>query len=412
MEALFKDNYVLIYLLALIMFLKPNELKENQKILLVYLIAFLIDFSNGLETVVMLMITLFTLFVYLEYFNSSSFRREIMIKTKHKIIDFLFLMFAQYSLLRFLLLIFLNTSCTKNIINSFGIEYIDLIIYLIQVLLASSIANSIYGLAWKMKDLDKIKKEMDDVIQINYFPRNLDENWFEIVARLEDKSFYLRKKYTTAYSFDYLIHYVYLKGISDSNDRDETQFDFSFSLERVNFHTIKKFFKMNLNILKYVKYKYGSICNFIKSFFSRGHSTIEAQLIRSIGLEKGYDSKFVNVVKRKIFEIIYTNLVFENLKEFYDKLYYANRSMMKNYLMYIYLSKAKAVIKEFEHTGIQSVFGKSINELDQDELFIASLSIAHYYLDIDDILTYADIYNYPITENRVKELYNSIYPNY
>ena len=142
-----------------------------------------------------------------------------------------------------------------------------------------------------------------------------------------------------------------------------------------------------------------------------GTSTIEAQVIRTIGIEKGYRSGFIFVIKRKIFEGVYTKIIFTSLKKFFDQNLYANASYMKEYLLYIYLLTAKIVIHEHTYNGVKDLYNKELKDITIDELFIGVISMSKYNLDAEKIYAQAQIYKYDISKEKIKEILNTIIAN-
>ncbi|MEG1009313.1 MAG: hypothetical protein RSF67_05835, partial [Clostridia bacterium] len=134
-----------------------------------------------------------------------------------------------------------------------------------------------------MKNLDEIQSEIEFHLKIYNLDVNFNKNRFDTVVMLEDKSYYIRNKMSTIISCSYL-KYIIKRVINFAKKRKVTK----TQIMHLRGNTLKK--------------------------HCRGHSTIEAQLIRTIGIENGYDWKYINILKRKIFETIYVNLVFNNLE--------------------------------------------------------------------------------------------------
>lgn len=98
--------------------------------------------------------------------------------------------------------------------------------------------------------------------------------------------------------------------------------------------TIKYAKKILTKILKAIFYKNG-----IKRFIKRGYSTIEMQWIRNVAISIGYDK----VYRRKIFEIMYSNIFFKSLEEkrrynTYPEYSYENPTLIfKMLIVYVYI---------------------------------------------------------------------------
>lgn len=400
MELFFSENFSLLLFIVILMFLKPEKLKDNQKVFLCYTMIFLIDMSNKIKSTYIYLILFVTLFIYFEYLNNSYFKKYIMTNFFDKLADFIYIMCSQYCFVSYTLLLFSNTVFARTFIYSWFNNYY--ILYLFQFFLIVFITNSLYELNWELKDLDTIKKEIESVIHINKLPKRVNKYNFSIVLKLEDKSYYLRKKYTTAYTIDYVKNYICPKLANE----------FPLNNELNNFILNKNTFKKIIIKLKSLTIWIKDIYNHIHYFFTRGHSTIEAQLLRSIGIKQGYDDNIINIIKRKVFEIIYTHIVFNNLYDYYKKKHYENSYRMKDYLLYVYLHKAKVKYNKIPYTGLKSLYGKPIEQLSNNELFVGTLMFSKYNLKISDIEEYSIIYDNPIEYDECDEIVNSFRKNW
>ena len=175
---------------------------------------------------------------------------------------------------------------------------------------------------------------------------------------------------------------------------------------------MKKYFVFIINVLKQVDNILASVTVLqIKQILSRGHSTIEAQLVRSIGLETGFTrDNLINLIKRKIYEVIYTKIIFSSLEVYYKKHYYANKNRMKDYLLYLYVSTALVRHNDKSYHGLKELFNKEIDSLSQDELFIGTLffRFSEVILNHDYILIQASIYGYSINDDTISLVLNEI----
>lgn len=74
---------------------------------------------------------------------------------------------------------------------------------------------------------------------------------------------------------------------------------------------------------------------FIRNIFneSRGYSTIPMQLVRSLGIKRGYNYKY----RRKIFEILYSRIFFRGVERMLNEDKVAQREYFKNiFCIYIF----------------------------------------------------------------------------
>ena len=303
MELLLNENTFLLYFIVLIIFLKPDNIRENQKIFIVYLCSFFVDCTSQIRTVHIVIISTISLFLYLEYFNDSDFKRDVMKKLTFKLSDFVYLMTVQYYFGEYLIIMLLNTEFFYNYIHHVPLfkKITPNVISVLCFLLLMIMANYLYSLNWKIKSLDEIKKYMDKVVLINNLDVNMIKEKEDVVVLLEDKSFLKREKYTTAYSIDYIKNYAAPKLISFlKNILSELAGSNNDSINQVKTYSIKMRFKLKvkkiIKIIKMIEYIITVAIKKIYFSLKRGHSTIEAQVIRTIGIEKGYRSGFIFVI--------------------------------------------------------------------------------------------------------------------
>ncbi len=416
------QNPLVIYFLALLLFLKPTFLQDNQKIMVTYISTSLFIFSNH-KLKVIIMIMLLTLFFYYEYLTESDFKRKYMVRISYKLMDFWYVMIFQYAFCRFLCFIILFEYYLNN---PSDIKFVGL------MMLVCSIANTLFILPWKIKSLDEVYEKMTSLCQINNLNYKCNKDFFEIVVRLEDKSYYKRKKCLTIFSFDYIYRYAIPRFIHLSVPEEHllgtnkikisSLLYYLTNLKKYSYYCtcfirkivsiVKKYFVFIINVLKQVDNILASVTVLqIKQILSRGHSTIEAQLVRSIGLETGFTrDNLINLIKRKIYEVIYTKIIFSSLEVYYKKHYYANKNRMKDYLLYLYVSTALVRHNDKSYHGLKELFNKEIDSLSQDELFIGTLffRFSEVILNHDYILIQASIYGYSINDDTISLVLNEI----
>ena len=81
---------------------------------------------------------------------------------------------------------------------------------------------------------------------------------------------------------------------------------------------------------------------------------------------------------------------------------------MKEYLLYIYLMIAKITINNKTFYGIKEMYGRDLNEITNDELFISVISMCHYNLTDFKIFKQSLIYNYKISYSKICEILDKI----
>lgn len=383
MEQLFNGNNEFVYFILLLFFIKPNNLKENQKVFFVYIITLMVDSMNIIKSLHLYLLMLLILLLDIEFFSNSKFRQDALSNSMYRIIDFIYLMICQYGLIRYTFLLFLNTYFFSSLIKSCHI-YVTLIICM-KFLICLNLMNYLYYVPWKICELDIIKNKMDKIVSLNYLPDQMCLSNYQLVSLLEDKSFFHRKKYGTIFSIDFLKNYYIPRFIN--------------KMKRVNITALKE--EGICASSKKCKKRLKSMV--------RGYSTIEAQLIRSIGIERGYNSNKINIIKRKIFEIVYSNLVFNNLYKFYGKNLYVNLDKMKLYIMYIYLHYARVELNGKKCIGLKELYEKPIEHLTDKEIFIGVLAFSDYHLNVETIIYKSKLYNFDLSEEECTNILNGIH---
>ena len=95
--------------------------------------------------------------------------------------------------------------------------------------------------------------------------------------------------------------------------------------------------------------------HFVKNVFaeSRGYSTIPMQLIRSLGIKRGYNYKY----RRKVFEILYSRMFFKGIEKMLNEDKVGQRRHFKTYLLYIYFHTVNTFLGD-------ATFSKFLNAFD------------------------------------------------
>lgn len=131
---------------------------------------------------------------------------------------------------------------------------------------------------------------MIDKNPVYQFPYNeIDVGKYTILTEIEDKLYFKRKN-----SYNFL--------------------SLEFAKYRIlRFRTYIKHYhgKEKIKRVMYAAEHYAAITKHV-----RGYSTIEMQLIRNIGLPTGYNC----VVRRKVFEFVYTKIFFCSLKQMWQRI--------------------------------------------------------------------------------------------
>ena len=279
-----------------------------------------------------------TLFSYLELLTNDQMKFKLLVNPVYKLVDCLYLSFAQYYLLPFLISIccfyykfdiWFGSYSKLFIIPSIIFLAYSLIKVLQQKFVIASFSKmySVFS-AFPIADVD--------------FNDNF-EDACNILVAIEDRDYFERTQYTN--------------------------FTFSFLKRKLKSVSLFKTFNLGKNF----------ISNIVTG--TRGYSTIPMQLIRSIGLEEGY----VCTIRRKIFECMYSKMFFEGFEKYLDQMIISKRSFVKAYYLYIYFHTVDTKLGDVRFTKFLNAFDMKhnkkntidIQECSKEGIFIACMGLSH-----------------------------------
>lgn len=329
MEQLFVGNAVILLFWVCISFvIQVNE--RYKKILLMYLVNYIANIFSVVATIPSYIMLLLVLFLELEFLGDR-FKKIILNNVFEKIIDFAYMMIAQYEIVSYTAALVLSSTWVIEKCGDCG-KYVILLISVVAVYFA---CKGVSAERYKVNTFEQMKEKIDKIKKYRDFLR---EKCFikspESVLFIEDRSFFNRgEKYTFFNS--YYLQKKYTKKVKKIMKR------FIGSRDKKN--KIKKFL--------------------------RGYSTIEMQLLRTLAIQEGYNCVF----RRKIYEIIYSRLFIKNLRLYYE-VCECKTTEFKKYLLYLYMRLAPCLNKGQE-SRFQQVVGnrKEIELFSAEELFVLTL---------------------------------------
>lgn len=351
MNGLFGDNIFFLFLFTCITIMNYSRMSETQKMTLFYLMTFglvLLKIISFTESILYLFIISF---LYLEFLTEDSKKNKYITKLRYKILDFLFLIFFQYQFTLLLIsFIFASTMVQTNIskISLFPFTLSNSFFQVISIIFFFIAIFKMSQEKFKVKSFSSLIK---DVFQPSINESHLDPytRYFPILADMEDKTYLSRKKNSHCFSFEILLSKV--KTFCQS--------------------------KKNIGFSETLKI-YNNIPQII-----RGYSTIEMQLVRSICIESGYNK----LLSRKVFEILYTKIIFNSLQDYYKKNNYVNNERFREYLLIIYFSNVRTKINGTIYSNMTKYLGEDVSNWTKNKFYIACLGLPyqtftkHYIFD-------------------------------
>jgi len=418
MEQFFSGSQNALYFIGLLFLIisnnKNNKESISNNIILLYIIMALVNVFNVIDLNISTIIILLICFIDIEILNINN--ETLIVKTTYKICDFLFEIINKYKFIY----IYLINSFLNIVMSKFEIYFlIKLIIYFIYFILFIKIITKIYRNEFKLKEFNEIEKIFENnAMGFRYEEvankKNIDK--FNMLIDIEDKTYMNRKKSHSSMSIEALMCKI---------NRQQRYEEIIDSVKSNNIWCfiknikvlLKYIFKVTNIILKAIIYKNG-----IKRFIKRGYSTIEMQWIRNAGIEIGYDK----VYRRKIYELIYSNIFFKSLKEkreynTYPEIFYNNSEyIFKMLMIYVYLKtvptfiynngkriKLDNIYQYYKVVRKEPVKNKKnvIYDLSKEEIFIFIMGLSGKMINDNLFEIYSDyIEKYNIDKTKVIEI--------
>lgn len=364
MEVLFNGNTIFIFFFAMIAIYNYSDLKEYQRITIIYITVYSLVLTGILDILLSIVLLFVSMFCFLEILTKDETKLTILVNPFYKILDCLYLSFSQYAFFEVLVSIILCHDVYKSLFHGSELIYKVLSGIVITVAITNILRQKfvIYSFG------EMYKVFIDFPINKVDFNQKLKEV-SDILVSIEDRTYYERKGYTY-----------------------------------FSFNAIKCILKRKIQNNKLsIKLKY--ICNAGKTFIKntltedRGYSTIPMQLIRSLGLQRGYNCTY----RRKIFELLYSKMFFDGVKRLFNEDQVAKREKLKEYYLYIYFHSVNTFLGDAKFSKLLNAFDmqyekkntKDVYDCSNEGIFIACMGLSKraikinkdnidYYLSIID----------------------------
>lgn len=373
----FSDNSIYVYFLSCIVIFSYHDFSKLQKISLIYATTIAMELISHYGCAVTMAMLLISMFILEEYLSDDKVKCELLSNIWYKLVDFIY----QFIFIDMGLGIIINIILSRSSVLTYFVKkgYPVSAFYGVNIFVLLLTIHFLNTSKFGIHDFEIIKKHFDqyDGIKIRWDNDELQRK-FDIMVALEDKSYFDRTQSYNWLSWEFIQYkfceYKYSLEYRKQFDERKTVreiCDIVFILikKRRLFRTIfqKCLCKISDSAWS-IKYVFGRLKSKI-----RGCSTLEMQLIRNIGIEKGYDKC---VIRRKIFEFFYTYLFFNGLKKYYENTQNNKRKEFKKFILYVYLHTIKVSIGGNEFKSIDKLFDSpKVEEWDIDEFYIAILAL-------------------------------------
>ena len=252
----------------------------------------------------------------------------------------------------------------------------------------------------------------------------------EMVADIEDYTFFQRKRSYSAFSVEFLKivwQKKYGQWLEKQSYTTKNRCTCGNILKRLTRNNIKKLLlkirdgsilngleMLCCKIRCFIGYKLQKISRRLKGYFFRGHSTIEMQLIRILAYQKGLyfnpknNSERYQVLIRKIFEVIYAHIFFTGYKKnlHIDK----DKDFYRYYLVYSYLHTVQTTLNKYKFDPLDKIFGKvDVIDWPKEALFIIVLGLNGLNITMERVDAYTNIINkYQLNRDTLERLVRCI----
>lgn len=352
MEALFSNNIYILYVLVGFSVFSLSSFEEYQRVILFYVISFISGLLNIMPIRYIALLSVAVMFFMTEYFSCDKSKRDIILKFRYKLLDFLycftFLYHISFYLLALALVFFshitsLRTAESLCALLAIGIMFFDI--------------HIVSKREFKVYDLHQLSKKLER-FEINQLTFSSDmQKRFEILTLIEDKTFFSRVNAYTPFTLEF--PKIKLRQLMTAFQRKRSLKDFY------------------VNNVKFV----------LKNISRRGYSTLEMQLIRTLAIERGWDC----VVRRKFYEIFYSMIFFSSYYDKYDTYYYRNTRKFRMYLLYVYCHTVKTWIGGKKRRFCDWFEEKDIGKWELEKMLVASVGLNSTRINKDNIARFAHI---------------------
>lgn len=333
MEALFNGNIVFVFFFAMIAIYNYSDLKEYQRIAIIYITVYSLVVIGIIGIKLAITLLFLTMFCFLEILTKDETKFKIIVNPIYKILDCLYLSFFQYSINEVLIAIVLCHKSFKNIFYGSGQVYMILSIIVIIISVTHTLQQKF--VISSFSGMYRIFVEFP--INKVQFNQKLEEAC-DILVSIEDRTYYERKGYTF------------------------------LSIDALGC-VIKRKIENN-RISEKLKYTYIAGKKFIRNALSedRGYSTLPMQLIRSLGIKRGYNYKY----RRKVFEFLYSRIFFDGIKRMFEEDQVKNREYIKQYFLYIYFHKVNTFLGDAKFSKFLNAFDMQYNDKNKRDIYECS----------------------------------------
>lgn len=394
MSELLKDSGVFVYLLSVIVIINYTSFTKIQRISIIYICTYGLTFTHAFPAGMDVMLLLAVIFIYEEYLTDDSMRIRILYRWSYKFLDALYMAVFQYKILWVIVGILLRADALKEMLCRYmGEEFYQYAHAPMEVLSALCVfVGGIHGM-YTVKEVYHSFDEMyGKVQQYPYYSIRFSEPLKErlaLVADVEDTTYFQRKNGYSFFSLEFIRIWRKQKNGRERHAGRHPSLQRILSMIRQQVHAVgwkeavcKGFALVRMQIegrLYLLKEKW----IWFLGLFSRGHSTIEMQLIRILGYKEGLifgrpknPEQWFRVLKRKGYECLYSKIFFDGLKWYLSKGLCKDLKDYRYFLVVLYLHTVQSKVGSETYRPLDKMYSDiEIEKWPKELLFLTCLGL-------------------------------------
>lgn len=359
MEDLFANNLIAIYIIAAISVISYTNFKENQRMVLLYLFTCSTVYFDifGIKTALFLLFVI--TFAFLEYLSEDEKKMALFVQLKDKIIDYCFMMVMQYNCILVLISLAFFWMTKIDQLNEWKNAF-----WMLSVITLCLAVQRTTAQPFKIKSIAEMYNVFDVFPMYNYQHTEEIQRRLDLLAAFEDRTYFQRKKAYTVCSWEFIKNTLHN-------------------------HQIYSFVDA-IQVLFSIKRKKEQEKSWRPKFAKRGYSNPEMQLIRTIGVLRGYDKYKIT---RKIFEVLYSHIFFGSLKKYHEANSYLPLHNYRQYLLFVYCQTVVTRINKTRIFPLASAFEntKDVGNWSMEACFVAFLGLNFRTVNNSNLHLYEDI---------------------
>lgn len=303
------------------------ELKIEQRICVIYISIYAMVALEIIELKLSYVFLLLTMFCYLEVFTGDTMKLKLLSSPIYKVVDCIYLSVSQYCIIWVIIALYLISNTVEfkwgsYAIYSKGVSILCLSIAITNVLHQKCAVNTFNQMFQVFSEYPingvKFNKKLEQACNI--------------LVSIEDQGYYNRKAYSV----------------------------FSLSFIR---YALKNRKHKDKGFVKQVQK--GAKCIKDVITLKRGYSTIPMQLVRTLGIKCGYNC----VIRRKIYEILYSRMFFDGIQQYYKLKHVSNRNKFKEYLLYIYFHVVQTYLGDASFSKFLNAFDMQYRKKNKIDIY-------------------------------------------